>query len=161
MGDLHQAWLGPPRVGKGPALEAEHLGLEQRVRDGRAVDANEGPVAPRPGAVEDRRQQALARPALPLDQDRRKPAPGLVVEEPLDLLANRDGAGALTDKLGRVIHGIDMLRRFASTAQAAVGDADRPSAAAGHQVATTRTPPHPPWQAPATASIRSGTGGAH
>jgi len=44
-------------IGEGPALISEELRLEEILRDRRAVDIDERPVAPRPGLVENPRQQ--------------------------------------------------------------------------------------------------------
>src|SRR5204863_4162076 len=57
------------RAGKGPALVTEQLGLEQGLREGRAVDREERPVSTLAGMVDRESDQFLAGPALPGDQD--------------------------------------------------------------------------------------------
>ena len=67
LGELELARLRLHRPGEGAFLVAEQLGFEQRVDDGRAVDADEGLL--RGGiAVDDAGDQLLAGAALPLDQ---------------------------------------------------------------------------------------------
>src|SRR5262249_44617613 len=70
MGQLEAA--GPPVEGarESALLVTEDLALEERFRDGRAVDGHEG--RPRAGRelVDSARHEFLARAALPRDQDR-------------------------------------------------------------------------------------------
>ena len=46
-GRLEEPGLGAPRIGEGPGLEAEQLGLEHGLRNRRAVDVDEGSPCPR------------------------------------------------------------------------------------------------------------------
>jgi hypothetical protein len=55
-------------AGKGAAYVAEQLALEQRLDDGRAVDDEEAPIAPRPGGVERARHELLPGPRLAGDE---------------------------------------------------------------------------------------------
>jgi hypothetical protein len=57
---LEETGLGLTRVGEGAALPAEQLGLEERLRDRRAVDIDERPAGPDTGAVDRRGDQPLA-----------------------------------------------------------------------------------------------------
>src|SRR3989441_241461 len=72
----------PSRGGAGERalLVAEQLGLEERLRQRRAVDGDEGPVAPRRALVDRARHQLLTRPALALDENRRRAVGGLLDE---------------------------------------------------------------------------------
>src|SRR6266849_4241362 len=60
----------PPRhrAGERAALVTEQLGLDQLLGDGRAVDLDEGPVAPRGERVDGAGHQLLARAVLALDE---------------------------------------------------------------------------------------------
>ena len=69
-GQLDLARLGLAGVGEGALLVAEQLRLQQLLGDGRAVDLDEGPVAPRAAVVEPVREQVLAGAALALEQHR-------------------------------------------------------------------------------------------
>ena len=82
---------------KAPLLVAEQLALEQRLRQRRAVDRDEGGVRPRARAVDRPRRELLAGAALAEDQDRRL-GPGHARDElvhPTDgrALADHFGAG--------------------------------------------------------------------
>ncbi len=101
---LEEAGLGAPGVGKGAALEAEHLRLEEGLGDRGAVDVHEGSVRARARPVEHPREEPLARAGLPLDQDRWEPADVLVGEQAADLVANRLDLGALTQQVGQNPH---------------------------------------------------------
>ena len=74
MRGLEEAGLGLAGVGECPALEAEQLGLEQRLRDRRAVDVHELPGGARTEAVDEPGDETLAGPGLALQEDRREPA---------------------------------------------------------------------------------------
>jgi hypothetical protein len=58
-----------PDTGRGAVLDAEELGFEQRLDDGRAVDGDERAAAPPAPLVDLARDQLLADAALALDQD--------------------------------------------------------------------------------------------
>src|SRR5262245_2991396 len=74
MRGLDEPGLGAARVGEGPALVAEELGLEQGLGNGGAVDVDERAGAPRPSLVDRPGEQALARPGFAQDQDWGQPA---------------------------------------------------------------------------------------
>ncbi len=102
VGRLEEAGLRMARVREGAALVAEELGLEQGLGDRRAVDVDELPGGPRPGAVEGPREQPLAHARLALDQDGRQPATlGLPLEKPRRRLADRDDPRAVPEQLGQ------------------------------------------------------------
>ena len=67
---LQQAGLGAFRIGERPGLKAEEFRLQQRLRDGSAVDVDERPLGPRAAVVDDPRHQPFARPGLPLEEHR-------------------------------------------------------------------------------------------
>ena len=67
-------------AGEGAALVAEQLGLEQCVRNGRAVDLDEGLVAPPAGQVHRAGEQFLAGARLAQQQHR-----GLRLRDALEL----------------------------------------------------------------------------
>src|SRR6185312_9847416 len=58
--------IGGP--GERPLLVAEQLGLEQRLRDRRAVDRDERTVGPRAECMQGSREQFLARAALAFEE---------------------------------------------------------------------------------------------
>lgn len=70
-GGLEEPGLGPPGVGEGAGLEAEELGLEHRLRDGRAVNVDEGCSRPAAARVDDAGDEPLSGARLPLEKDRR------------------------------------------------------------------------------------------
>ena len=90
MRHLQEPGLGLPRVGERPTFEAEELGFEQGVGNGGAVDVDERRGCPRPGPVNDLRDQSLPRARLALDEDGRQPSLGrrLAAEQPRQLVAN-------------------------------------------------------------------------
>ena len=63
-GELEATALEPVRAGEGAALVAEELGLDERLRQGRAVDGHERTVRPRAPVVDGVGQHLLARAAL-------------------------------------------------------------------------------------------------
>ena len=69
-GRLEQAGLGAFGIGEGPGLKAKQLGLQHGLRDGGAVDVEEGPLGTRAAVVDDARHQPLAGAGLPLQQHR-------------------------------------------------------------------------------------------
>jgi hypothetical protein len=62
---LEEAALGVARVGEGAALEAEHLGLEERGGNGGAVDVHEGAARPGTGPVQRAATSPLPVPVSP------------------------------------------------------------------------------------------------
>ncbi len=101
VGRLEEPRLGLPGVRERAPLESEQLRLEQRLRDGGAVDVDERARGPRAGPVNRPRQQALPGPGLPEDQDRRQAprAPGLSLEQAAHLRPDRRHAGTLTEQV--------------------------------------------------------------
>ncbi len=67
---LHQAGLGASGIGEGAGLEAKQFRLQQRLRDGGAVDLDERPLGAWAAVVDDPRHQPLARARFPLQQQR-------------------------------------------------------------------------------------------
>ncbi len=89
----HEARLVAIRAREGPALVPEELALEEGLRDGGAVDGDEGAAAPR-HAVQLARRDLLARPALTAEDDaegRRRDALE-ALEQLVDLGAAEQGA---------------------------------------------------------------------
>ena len=84
IGELEQPLLADPRVGEGPLLVAEELGLEQLARNRRAVDLEEGPVGERAHVVDVAGDHLLARAALALDQHARRVAHGHLLRDLVD-----------------------------------------------------------------------------
>ena len=56
-------------IGEGAGLDAEQLGLQQRLRDGRTIDLDERARGARAAVVDDAGHQPLAGAGLPLQQD--------------------------------------------------------------------------------------------
>ena len=105
MGELKQAGLGLARVGEGPLLVAEQLGLEQALRDGGAVDVDERLGRARPGSMQRPREQALARSGLAEDQQRRRTHRHRGgANELLNLSPQGDHGGAIPDQVCEGIH---------------------------------------------------------
>jgi hypothetical protein len=105
MRRLEQPLLGAPRVGEGAALEAEHLRFEQRVRDGGAVDVDEGPLGARSRPVQRASQEPLARARLSLDEDGRQPPRiALTLQQALDLVAHRLDPAAVAEQILERFH---------------------------------------------------------
>jgi hypothetical protein len=73
-------------VGEGAPLEPEHLGLQQGLRNGGAVDSHEPPARAGTGPMEDRREQPLAGAGLALDQNGRRAPAAQGAEDPPHLL---------------------------------------------------------------------------
>jgi hypothetical protein len=96
---LEQSHLGLTGIGERTALEAEELGLQQRLGNRAAVDVHERTGGSRARAMDRRGEEPLARPRLTKDQDRRQPArrPCRGPQQPTDLLPHRDHGGALTE----------------------------------------------------------------
>ena len=69
VGELELARLLPVGAGEGAALVAEELGLEQRRRQGRAVDLDACARAPDGGVVDGAGDELLADPGLAPDED--------------------------------------------------------------------------------------------
>src|SRR4029079_7476091 len=69
-GALEAPGLAAVRTGEGAALVAEELVLEQRLRDGGAVDGDEGAALSRRQCVECAREELLPGAALAEEQDR-------------------------------------------------------------------------------------------
>ena len=95
---LKEPGLGAVGIGEGPPLEAEQLGLEQRLGDRRAVDVHEGTTAAGAVAMEQAGDQALAGAGVTLDQDRREPLTiPLPVEQPAQLVPDHLDGRALAE----------------------------------------------------------------
>ncbi len=103
---LEETRLGLHRAGERSALEAEQLGLQQRLGDGGAVQVYERPCRPGALAVDAAGQQALARARLAQDEDGREPAVGAGggSEQPMHLLAHVRDRGALAEELRKRRH---------------------------------------------------------
>src|SRR5205814_8736828 len=69
-GRFEQPALVMRRPGEGAATMAEELALEERLRQRRTVDGDEGLAGPRARRVDAARHQLLAGAGLALDQDR-------------------------------------------------------------------------------------------
>ena len=96
---LEEAPLGLSRVREGAALVAEHLRLEERVRDGGAVDVDEGAARAGAGAMEGLSDEALPRSRLALDENRGEPSNiGGARDEPRDPLPDRGDRRTLADE---------------------------------------------------------------
>jgi hypothetical protein len=67
---LQQAGLGAFGIGKRSGFKAKEFRLQQRLRDGRAVDVGERPLGPRAAVVDDPRHQPFARAGLALEEHR-------------------------------------------------------------------------------------------
>src|ERR687895_630527 len=87
---LEHALAVAVRAGESAARVAEEVGEEQGLREGGAVDGEEGPLRPRAGAMELSGRELLARTALAQDQHRQ-----LARREPRDPLERRLQSPAL------------------------------------------------------------------
>jgi hypothetical protein len=107
MRGLEEPGLRLTRVGEGPALPAEQLGLQERLGNSRAVDVDEGAPRARAGAVDRPRHEPLARTGLPQDEDGRRASRGvgLAREHARDLLSQGGHPRALADQRGDRRHG--------------------------------------------------------
>src|SRR5262249_15035574 len=100
MGGLDQPRLAATGVGEGATLVAEELGLQQGVRNGRAVHIDEGPARAGPVPVDETREEALPGPGLSLNQDGGQPPPrGGRRDEMGELVAHRQHRWALAQQL--------------------------------------------------------------
>src|SRR5262249_45364811 len=99
VGGLEQTGLRLARVRERTSLEAEHLGLEQGLRQGSAVDLDERAMAARAAAMDGAGQHALASSSLADEENGRQPhrIRG-AIEQPRDLGANSAKRPALTDQ---------------------------------------------------------------
>src|SRR5262249_57888148 len=92
----------------------EELALEERFRDGRAVECHERAALPRPALVERARGDLLAGPALARDQDRRAG-----VGDPPEEIVDRGHRGACADQVAEARRFLDdapeVLHLFAQT----------------------------------------------
>src|SRR5262245_10927898 len=105
MRRLEQARLGAAGVRERSALEAEQLGFEQRVGDGRAVHVDEGGVPTWTMTMEEAGDEALAGASVALEEDGRE---ALAATPPCEELAQLvpepfDGR-TLADQFGQVVH---------------------------------------------------------
>ncbi len=88
VGLLEATGLVLVRAGEGPFDVAEHLGFQQVLRQGRAVDLDQGLVGPVAGGVDHLGQNIFARAGLPL-HEHRGVAFGDHRQDPEDLLHGR------------------------------------------------------------------------
>ena len=72
MGRLEESRLGLARIGEGATLEAEQLGLQQRLGNGFAVDHDKRSAGAGAAVMNAAGEQTLAGPGLAKDQDGRK-----------------------------------------------------------------------------------------
>ncbi|EAU66790.1 hypothetical protein STIAU_1021 [Stigmatella aurantiaca DW4/3-1] len=103
LGQLELALLGAGGAGERALLVAEQLALQQRVHDGRAVDADEGLGLVIGVVVDDTGEQLLARAALPVDEHRGVAA-GDLADLLHQLLHQRAGADDVAQARRRVLH---------------------------------------------------------
>src|SRR5262249_43553473 len=104
VGFAEEAAPGPGRAGEGAALVAEELALEERRRQRRAVEGDEGRLAPERHAVDRAREELLAGAALAEDEHarvRRRDAS----DERQELLHRR----RLADDLGHAADALDLV----------------------------------------------------
>ena len=108
IGRLEESRLGLPRVGEGAALEAEQLGLEQRLGNGRAVDVHERPAPPGAVAVNGLGQEPFACSGLAQDEDRRQPAARAHgrAEQATGLSAHLGDRRAVAQESAQTVHGL-------------------------------------------------------
>jgi len=83
-------------IGKRAGAVAEQLGLDQAIRNGAAVDGDEGTTPAGTSRPDGARHQFLARAGLPLDEHR-----GVAPRDLLDLTHHRAGAFGSADRQGR------------------------------------------------------------
>jgi hypothetical protein len=98
---LKQAGLGVYGIAEGSGLKAEQFGLQQGLRNGRAIDLDEGATGARAPVMDDPRHQSLARPRFSLQQDGGDFRLADTVEggEMTDLGVQRLDCGGLADEL--------------------------------------------------------------
>src|SRR4029079_10836348 len=91
-GHLEEAGLVPDRSGEGPADMAEQLGFQQRFRESRTVDADEGVRGAWTLIMNEADDELLPGSALPIDHPRRADgrAPCRHLEDVLHRLAAGD-----------------------------------------------------------------------
>ncbi|MBP1637187.1 MAG: hypothetical protein H6Q10_3761 [Acidobacteria bacterium] len=94
VGELELALLVAVRAGEAALHVAEQLGLEERLRQPRAVDGHERPVHARARAVDAERHQLLAGPALARHQHLRV-GPGDALDLGLEIEDGKAGADDL------------------------------------------------------------------
>ena len=112
VGGAKEAGLGLPGVRERPALDAEHLGLEQRVGNGRAVDVDEGAGGARAHAVQGPREQALSRPGLAPHENRGETARvGAALHESGHRVPHGHHPRGVPQQLGQRGHGARILLR--------------------------------------------------
>ena len=75
---LEEAGLRLPGIGERAALEAEQLGLEQRLGNRPAVHVDELPAGARAQAVDQPSDETFSRPGVTLEQDRGEPPAGVL-----------------------------------------------------------------------------------
>jgi hypothetical protein len=104
MGGLEEAGLCVARVREGPALESKQLGLEERFRNRRAVDVDEGLTGARATSVDEPGEQSLSRARLPGEQDGGHPTPAM--------LTSQQSPNGLPDGLDRQAFAQQLVHRF-------------------------------------------------
>ena len=105
MRGLKEPGLGPPRIRERSPLEAEQLGLQQGLRNGRTVDVHEEPAAAHPMAMEQPGHQPLARAGVALDEDRRQSLPRpLSLEQPAQPVPDHLDSPALSEQFTQLVH---------------------------------------------------------
>ena len=105
---LQQAGLGAFGIGERPGLKAKELGLQQRLRDGRAVDVDERPLGPGAAVVDDPRHQSFAGAGLALEEHcgHVRTADGVEGGQVSDLLTEgADRWGTPQEPVGRMARG--------------------------------------------------------
>ncbi len=100
FGGCEDADAALARAGEGPALVPEENALGERVRNGRTVEHDEGPVRVVARVVNGPRGELLARAGLALDEDREVGASE--AREGREELAHRDVATAELTERGQV-----------------------------------------------------------
>jgi hypothetical protein len=68
---VKESGLGLPSIGEGPTLDSEELGLEERLRDRRAVYVNEGSSGPNACLVNRSREEPFACTGLTQEKEDR------------------------------------------------------------------------------------------
>jgi len=111
---LEEPRLRRARVGERALLEAEQLGLEQRLGNRDAVDGDERSGRTRAPAMDRVREQTFAGSGLPLDEDRREAAGrGRRAQQTLDRRARGDDRRTSAEQLRQRAHGAAILARTA------------------------------------------------